>query len=157
MPVAPVGARLAERAYQEVGQFALRLFEMYGQNGSRATTSMHYASASGDGWSGQCHGTIAGMVDGPFMSGPRRPASEDALARRPASPGALELVGRRVRQLRREHRLSQEELASKLRLHPNDLARMEQGDYRVSLDTLRDLMAVFEVGIGELLEGNASS
>lgn len=70
---------------------------------------------------------------------------------------ALELVGRRIRQLRREHKWSQEELALRLRLHPQDLARMERGERRVSLDTLRDLMAVFEVGLSELLEGSAAS
>jgi|CXWL01.1.fsa_nt_gi ribosome-binding protein aMBF1 (putative translation factor) len=106
------------------------------------------------------------MVEGPSTPVPQHPQHPDtgvpAVAERPAAGrdalrSSLALVGRRVRQLRREHRLSQEELAQRLRLHPQDLARMERGEYRVGLDTLRDLMAVFEVGIGELLEGTTSS
>jgi ribosome-binding protein aMBF1 (putative translation factor) len=110
------------------------------------------------------HGSIPRITEGPrhAVSEMERDSSSPALCAQAArssvaQPVCLELVGRRIRQLRREHKWTQEELAHRLRLHPQDLARMERGERRVSLDTLRDLMTVFEVGLHELLEGSAAS
>jgi transcriptional regulator with XRE-family HTH domain len=67
----------------------------------------------------------------------------------------VQLVGRKIRQLRKEHKLTQVELSSRLGIQQSDLSRMEQGEYRVSLDTLFRILAEFQVTIGEFFEGVA--
>jgi transcriptional regulator with XRE-family HTH domain len=64
----------------------------------------------------------------------------------------VQLVGRKIRQLRKEHKLTQVELSSRLGIQQSDLSRMEQGEYRVSLDTLFRILAEFRIGIGEFFE-----
>jgi transcriptional regulator with XRE-family HTH domain len=68
-------------------------------------------------------------------------------------PVQVEFVGRRVRQLRKQRKLSQEDLARRVGLHPLDLARMEKGEYRISLDTLRAILAELDIGLREMLDG----
>lgn len=72
------------------------------------------------------------------------------------SIGQVEFVGRRVRQLRKQRKLSQEELARRVGLHPLDMARMEKGEYRINLDTLRAILAALDISLGEMLEGGAA-
>jgi transcriptional regulator with XRE-family HTH domain len=67
----------------------------------------------------------------------------------------VQLVGRKIRQLRKEHKLTQVELSSKLGIQQSDLSRMEQGEYRVSLDSLFKILAVFQMNIGEFFDGMA--
>jgi len=67
----------------------------------------------------------------------------------------VQLVGRKIRQLRKEHKLTQVELSARLGIQQSDLSRMEQGEYRVSLDTLFRILAEFKMSIGEFLEGVA--
>ena len=67
----------------------------------------------------------------------------------------IQLVGRKIRELRKEHKLTQVELSSRLGIQQSDLSRMEQGEYRVSLDTLFRILAEFKMGIGEFFEGVA--
>lgn len=64
----------------------------------------------------------------------------------------IQLVGHKIRQLRKEHKLTQVELSQRLGIQQSDLSRMEQGEYRVSLDTLFRILAEFKVGIGEFFE-----
>ncbi len=64
----------------------------------------------------------------------------------------VQLVGRKIRQLRKERRLTQTELAQRLGIQQSDLSRMEKGEYRVSLDTLFKILAEFRLGIGEFFE-----
>jgi transcriptional regulator with XRE-family HTH domain len=64
----------------------------------------------------------------------------------------IQLVGHKIRQLRKEHKLTQVELSHRLGIQQSDLSRMEQGEYRVSLDTLFRILAEFQVGIGEFFE-----
>ena len=64
-------------------------------------------------------------------------------------PAQLELVGRKIRQLRRQRKLTQVDLAEKIGIHQSDLSRMEQGEYKVGLDTLFKLLQVFDLKIGE--------
>jgi transcriptional regulator with XRE-family HTH domain len=64
----------------------------------------------------------------------------------------VQLVGRKIRQLRKERRLTQTELALRLGIQQSDLSRMEKGEYRVSLDTLFKILAEFRLGIGEFFE-----
>jgi transcriptional regulator with XRE-family HTH domain len=67
----------------------------------------------------------------------------------------IQLVGRKIRQLRKEHKLTQVELSSRLGIQQSDLSRMEQGEYRVSLDILFRILAEFKMSIGEFFDGVA--
>jgi transcriptional regulator with XRE-family HTH domain len=67
----------------------------------------------------------------------------------------IQLVGRKIRELRKEHKLTQVELSARLGIQQSDLSRMEQGEYRVSLDTLFRILAEFQMSIGEFFEGVA--
>jgi transcriptional regulator with XRE-family HTH domain len=64
----------------------------------------------------------------------------------------VSLVGRKIRKLRKERKLTQTELASRIGVQQSDLSRMEKGEYRVSLDTLFRILAEFKLGIGEFFE-----
>jgi len=70
-------------------------------------------------------------------------------------PAQLELVGRKIRQLRRQRKLTQVELAEKIGIHQSDLSRMEQGEYKVGLDTLLKILQCFDLSIGEFFDENA--
>lgn len=67
-------------------------------------------------------------------------------------PAQLELVGRKIRQLRRQRKLTQVELAARIGIHQSDLSRMEKGEYKVGLDTLLKILMTFNMGIGEFFE-----
>lgn len=67
----------------------------------------------------------------------------------PLKPRQVQLVGRKIRELRKRHKLTQTELAARIGIQQSDLSRMEQGQYRVSLDTLFRILAEFEMGIAE--------
>jgi transcriptional regulator with XRE-family HTH domain len=60
-----------------------------------------------------------------------------------------QLVGRMIRKLRRERKLTQTALASRIGIQQSDLSRMEKGEYRVSLDTLFRILAEFDVSLSE--------
>jgi transcriptional regulator with XRE-family HTH domain len=64
----------------------------------------------------------------------------------------VELVGPRIRRLRKERKLTQTELAARIGIQQSDLSRMEQGEDRVSLDTLFKILAEFNVSIGEFFD-----
>jgi len=64
----------------------------------------------------------------------------------------VELVGRKIRQLRKQRKLTQTELAARIGIQQSDLSRMEKGEYRVSLDTLFQILAEFRVGVGEFFD-----
>ncbi|HSN54243.1 MAG TPA: helix-turn-helix transcriptional regulator [Candidatus Sulfomarinibacteraceae bacterium] len=65
-------------------------------------------------------------------------------------------VGARLRRLRKERHLTQTELARQIGIQQSDLSRMEQGEYRVSLDNLFKILAVFDVDINEFFEQRSS-
>jgi ribosome-binding protein aMBF1 (putative translation factor) len=97
---------------------------------------------------GLCHATIVAVVQ-----------RQEHVERFRSIPGAVapynqvELVGRRIRQLRKQRKLTQEELARRVGLHPLDLARVEKGEYRINLDTLRAVLAELQISLGEMLDG----
>jgi transcriptional regulator with XRE-family HTH domain len=64
----------------------------------------------------------------------------------------VHLVGRKIRELRKERRLTQVELSSRLGIQQSDLCRMEKGEYRVSLDTLFRILAEFKMSIGDFFD-----
>src|SRR5436309_9936476 len=61
----------------------------------------------------------------------------------------MNLVGSRIRELRKGRHLTQTELSEKIGVAQSDLSRMEQGEYKVGLDTLFKLLYVFDLKIGE--------
>ena len=61
----------------------------------------------------------------------------------------VHLVGSRIRELRKGHRLTQMELSEKIGVAQSDLSRMEQGEYKVGLDTLFKILQVFDLKMGE--------
>lgn len=67
----------------------------------------------------------------------------------PFSPRKVHLVGSRIRELRKGRRLTQTELSEKIGVAQSDLSRMEQGEYKVGLDTLFKILQVFDLKMGE--------
>jgi len=65
------------------------------------------------------------------------------------SPRKVALVGSRIRELRKSRHLTQTELSEKIGVAQSDLSRMEQGEYKVGLDTLFKILQVFELKMGE--------
>jgi transcriptional regulator with XRE-family HTH domain len=62
----------------------------------------------------------------------------------------VEILGRRLRRLRRESKLSPEELAGRIGLDPQDLARIERGEARVGIETLFRLLSEFQIDLRHL-------
>jgi transcriptional regulator with XRE-family HTH domain len=69
----------------------------------------------------------------------------------------VELVGRKIRQLRKERKLTQNELASRIGIQQSDLSRIERGEYRVSLDILFRMLAEFRVSVSEFFDEHDGS
>jgi transcriptional regulator with XRE-family HTH domain len=67
-------------------------------------------------------------------------------------PAQVELIGRKIRQLRRQRKLTQVELAERIGIHQSDLSRMEQGEYKVGLDTLLKILQTFDLSMGDFFE-----
>lgn len=65
------------------------------------------------------------------------------------------LVGEKIRELRKSRSLTQAELAAKIGVQQSDLCRMETGEYKVSLDTLFRILAIFGLDIGEFFQERA--
>ena len=65
------------------------------------------------------------------------------------SPRKVALVGSRIRELRKGRHLTQTELSDKIGVAQSDLSRMEQGEYKVGLDTLFKILQVFDLKMGE--------
>ena len=61
-------------------------------------------------------------------------------------------VGARLRRLRKERHLTQTELARQIGIQQSDLSRMEQGEYRVSLDNLFKILAVLGVALNDFFD-----
>ena len=65
------------------------------------------------------------------------------------SPRKMNLVGSRIRELRKGRHLTQTELSERIGIAQSDLSRMEQGEYKVGLDTLFKILQVFDLKMGE--------
>lgn len=66
-------------------------------------------------------------------------------------PESKELIGARVRALRKERRLSQEALAGKAGLHTTYLGAIERGEKNVSIETLERIAVGLGVKIYDIL------
>ena len=62
------------------------------------------------------------------------------------------LVGQKIRQIRKSRHLTQADLASRIGVTQSDLSRMENGEYKVGLDTLFRILQVFEVSMSNFFE-----
>ncbi len=60
-------------------------------------------------------------------------------------------LGQKIAALRKEHRLTQHQLAEKLGAHGNNITRWESDRFRPTTQTLQRLAEIFEVSIDELL------
>lgn len=78
------------------------------------------------------------------------PTSSNAERTRSTSP-----VGMKIRGLRRQLRITQSELATRIGVQQSDLSRMERGKYRVSLDTLFRILGEFNMSVSEFFEDPA--
>mgnify|MGYP001547650487 CR=1 FL=1 len=74
------------------------------------------------------------------------------MATRPTRRRQTIFVGSKIRQLRKERRLTQALLAEKVGIQQSDLCRMENGEYKVALDTLFRILGVFGMKIGDFFE-----
>ncbi len=74
---------------------------------------------------------------------------------RPSALGTQD-IGTRLRRIRREHRLTQADLARQIGIQQSDLSRMEKGTYRVSLDNLFKILGVFDIKMADFF-GDASA
>jgi transcriptional regulator with XRE-family HTH domain len=88
----------------------------------------------------------------PALPVPPTPQAPRSMPQMPQKVQQIQLVGRKIRQLRKEHKLTQVELSARLGIQQSDLSRMEQGEYRVSLDTLFRILAEFKMSMGEFFE-----
>jgi transcriptional regulator with XRE-family HTH domain len=67
-------------------------------------------------------------------------------------PRKVALVGSRIRELRKGRHLTQTELSEKIGVAQSDLSRMEQGEYKVGLDTLFKILQVFDLKMADFFE-----
>jgi len=65
------------------------------------------------------------------------------------------LVGDRIRTLRKDRSLTQSELAASIGIQQSDLCRMENGEYKVSLETLFKILTIFQINIAEFFHEEA--
>ena len=65
--------------------------------------------------------------------------------------------GKKIQLLRKNHNLSQENLASILKINRNHLSRMETGKTEPSLSILRDIAEYFQIDITTLMDVRVNS
>ena len=58
-------------------------------------------------------------------------------------------VGQKVRELRKNANMTQQELAGLIGVKQSDLSRMENGEYRVSLSALVKILGVLDMSVSE--------
>ncbi len=66
------------------------------------------------------------------------------------------LVGSRIRALRKDRALTQADLAARIGIQQSDLCRMENGEYKVSLEALFRILSVFEMSIADFFHEDLS-
>lgn len=67
-------------------------------------------------------------------------------------PVQILLVGQKIRQIRKSRHLTQSDLAGRIGVTQSDLSRMENGEYKVGLDTLFRILQVFEMSMSRFFE-----
>ncbi len=61
-------------------------------------------------------------------------------------------IGAKIRQIRKERRMTQSELAQRIGIQQSDLCRMENGEYKVSLEVLFNILSIFNTNILEFFK-----
>jgi transcriptional regulator with XRE-family HTH domain len=64
----------------------------------------------------------------------------------------LKLFGNRIRELRTEKKLSQQELADETGFHKNYIGMVERGERNIALKNIESIAKVFNLSISELLK-----
>lgn len=67
----------------------------------------------------------------------------------PGGAEALATIGDRLRELRRQHALSQREVADAIGLPQSNLSRIENGKQRLSLTVLARILSIYQTSIQE--------
>lgn len=57
----------------------------------------------------------------------------------------MKITGQRIRELRKEHKMTQEELAKMLGTNGSILGKYERGEINVKVDTIKDIATIFDV------------
>lgn len=63
-----------------------------------------------------------------------------------------ELLGLRIKELRKEKKFTQEYLAEKLRIEPRQLSKLETGKHYPSFETIIALLETFNITFEELMQ-----
>lgn len=69
----------------------------------------------------------------------------------------LRVLGQNIRQLRKESRLTQEDIADKARLNSSYYGRIERGEINVTIETLSAIAQALNVDTTELFKSETSS
>lgn len=64
----------------------------------------------------------------------------------------LELFGKRIKELRKKHKITQEKLAELIGVEPQQICRIEKGSCFTTMETLEKFSKVFDVNIAELFK-----
>ncbi len=67
------------------------------------------------------------------------------------------LVGTKIRSLRKDRSLTQADLAHRIGIQQSDLCRMENGEYKVSLETLFKILSIFEMNIADFFNEDSAA
>lgn len=63
------------------------------------------------------------------------------------------LIGSELRRLRKEHQMTQDDLAQQLSVSTNTVSRWETGHYKIRIDDLAALVGVFGLTLAQLFSG----
>ncbi|SFC90934.1 helix-turn-helix domain-containing protein [Clostridium uliginosum] len=62
------------------------------------------------------------------------------------------IIGERLRNLRKENRLSQEELATRASLHPTYIGQLERGEKNATIESLEKVTSALNVSLEDLFK-----
>jgi transcriptional regulator with XRE-family HTH domain len=91
------------------------------------------------------------------MAGPKVYLTWSALMSAVPRASQILLVGQKIRQIRKSRHLTQADLAARIGVTQSDLSRMENGEYKVGLDTLFRILQVFELSMSHFFEEPAAA
>lgn len=64
----------------------------------------------------------------------------------------LALIGKNIRKIRKEKKISQEELSFRANLYLSYIGKLERGEVNVSIETLEKIASALETDIDKILE-----
>lgn len=63
-------------------------------------------------------------------------------------------IAKNLANLRKEHHLTQEQMAEKLQMSKNGYAKLERGESKINVEHLQQIANVFNIDIADLLKEN---